>query len=82
MLMWIEICQIHGQDSSPGGGLQRFKKPPDYLWPEIWSSMSKAAQKKEKQERTIEKPKLDNSRRLRGIDFIDPENGEYRETNH
>ena len=35
---------------------------PDYLWPEIWSSMSKAAQKKEKQQWAIEKPKLENAR--------------------
>ena len=26
------------------------------------------------------KPKLDNGRRLRGIYFIDPEDGEHRET--
>ena len=37
---------------------------PDYVWPEIWPDMSKAAQKKEK----------------RGIYFIDPEAGEYKET--
>ena len=48
---------------------------PDYLWPEIRSGVSKAAQKKEKEEWAMEKPKLDNARRLRGIDFIDPEDG-------
>ena len=40
--------------------------------------MLEAAQKKEKQEWTIEKPKIDNARRLRGICFIDPED-EVRE---
>ena len=40
---------------------------PDYLWAEIWIGMSKAAQKKEKQEWAIEKPELDNARKLRGI---------------
>ena len=49
---------------------------PDYLWPEMWSSVSKAAQKKEKQEWAMEKPKLDKARRLRGMYFIDPEDGE------
>ena len=42
--------------------------------------MSKAAQKKEKHECAIEKRKLYNARRLRGIYFIDPEDGEYMET--
>ena len=40
---------------------------PDHLWPEIWSGMSKAAQRKEKQQRAIEKPKLDSARKLGGI---------------
>ena len=30
---------------------------PDYLWPEIWSGMSKAAQKMEEQEWAVEEPK-------------------------
>ena len=53
---------------------------PDYLWLETWSSMSKAAHKKEKQEWAIEKTKLENARRLRGIHFTDPEDGEYKES--
>ena len=44
---------------------------PDHLQPEIWSKMSKAAQRKEKQEWASEQPKLDNARRFRGIHFID-----------
>ena len=47
--------------------------------PEIWSGMSKAAKKKEKQEWASEKPKLDNARKLRGFYFIDPEDGVYKE---
>ena len=35
--------------------------------------MSAASKHKEKQEWAIEKPVLDNARRLRGIYFIDPE---------
>ena len=53
---------------------------PENLWREVWSKMGKAAQMKEKQERTNKKPKLDNARRLRGIYFVDPEDGEYKET--
>ena len=49
---------------------------PDHLWPEIWIDVSKAAQKKEKQEWAIVKSKLDNARKLRGIYFIDTEDGE------
>ena len=42
--------------------------------------MSESAKKKEKQEWASENPKFDNARRLRGIDFIDPEDGEHKET--
>ena len=51
---------------------------PENLWPEVWSKMGKAAQKKEKQEWANEKPKLDDARKLGGIYFIDPEDGEYK----
>ena len=52
---------------------------PGYLWPEIWSDMSNAAQKKEMQEWAVEQPKLDDARSLRGMYFIDPEEGELEE---
>ena len=42
--------------------------------------MSEAAQGNEKQKRAIQKPKLDNARRLRGIYFIDPADEEFKET--
>ena len=42
--------------------------------------MSKNAKLREKQKWAIEKPKLDDARRLRGIYFIDPEDKEYKET--
>ena len=38
----------------------------------VWKHMSCAAQSKAKQKWSIEKPKLDNVRRLRGIFFIEP----------
>ena len=47
---------------------------PDYVWPEVWTKIGKAAQNREKQEWSREKPKLDDARKLRGIYFIDPDN--------
>ena len=53
---------------------------PDCLWPEIRKDVSEAAQRKENKKWAIEKPKLDNARRLRGIYFIDPADVEFKET--
>ena len=50
------------------------------MWPEISIGVLKAAKKQKKQEWALEKPKLDNARKLRGIFFVDPEDGEYKET--
>ena len=50
---------------------------PDTLSPEIWKDMSEASKRKEKQKWAIEKPKLDNAGRLRGIYFIDPADEEF-----
>ena len=52
---------------------------PDYVGPEVWTKIGKAAQNREKQEWPKEKPKLDNARKLRGIYFIDPDDKEYSE---
>ena len=41
--------------------------------------MSKNVKLREKHKWAIEKPKLDNARRLRGIYFIDPEDMEFKE---
>ena len=41
--------------------------------------MSKNADLREKHQWAIEKQKLDNTRRLRGIYFIDPEDMEFKE---
>ena len=43
---------------------------PDHLWPEFWSGMSTAPQPKEKQQRAIDKPKLDNARKKRRHLFL------------
>ena len=50
----------------------------DTLSPEIWKDVSDASKRKEKQKWSIEKPKLDNVRRLRGISFIDPDCKEFK----
>ena len=42
--------------------------------------MSEAAQRKEKQQGAIEKAKLDDARKLRGISSIDPDDGAFKET--
>ena len=47
--------------------------------PELWRGMSKNAELREKHKWAIEKPKLDNARRLRGIYYIDPEDIELKE---
>ena len=43
---------------------------PDHLWPELWRGLARNAKLREKHKWAIEKPKLDNVRRLRGIYFI------------
>ena len=53
---------------------------PDHLWPELWTKLGRNAKLREKQKWSIEKPKLDFARRLRGIYFIDPEDKEFKET--
>ena len=53
---------------------------PDHLWPELWRGLARIDKLREKQKWAIEKPKLDNARRIRGIYFIDPEDKEFKET--
>ena len=42
--------------------------------------LSKAAQRREKQHCAVEKWKLGNARKLRGINFIDPDDEDFKET--
>ena len=51
---------------------------PEFIGPEEWSNMSKNSQQKEKQHWAKEKPKH-NTRSLRGICHIDPEDLELKE---
>ena len=52
---------------------------PDHLWPELWTKLGRNAKLKEKHKWAIEKPKLDNARRLRGFYSIDPEDMKFNE---
>ena len=51
----------------------------DHVWPEAWSKIGKAAQRREKQEWVIEKPKLENARNLRAIWSLDHNDEEYKD---
>ena len=53
---------------------------PDDAWPDVWKFMSDGAKKKAKQRWAIEKPKLENARKLRGIFFIEPNDEEFKLT--
>ena len=59
-----------------GGGLTKGQATSR---PERWRGMSKNAKLREKHKWAIEKPKLDNARRLRGIYLIDTEDIEFKE---
>ena len=52
---------------------------PDHVWPDAWTRIGEAAQRREKQEWTIEKPKLEHARKLRGIYSIGPSDEEYKD---
>ena len=51
---------------------------PDTLWPEMWKHMSDASKRKEKQRWAIEKPKLENARRLCGMYYFEPHDEEFK----
>ena len=78
-LHWKEIFL-----SCPCGPVRDWQKykattRPDNVWPEEWTQIGKAAQKRAKQEWANQKPKLDNARRMRGFYFVDLEDEEYKE---
>ena len=51
---------------------------PDNVWPDMWKHVSDASDRKAKQKWAIEKPKLDNARKLRGIFFIESEDEDFK----
>ena len=86
---WTGFNQFTLLEEKPPDGYMRSKERltkrqvtsrPDHLWRELWTKLKRNAKLREKQKWSIEKPKLDNARRLRGIYFIDPENKEFKET--
>ncbi len=50
----------------------------DNVWPDMWKHMSDASKRKAKQQWAIEKPKLDNARKLRGMFFIETEDEHFK----
>ena len=86
---WTGFTQFTLLDEKPPDGYmwsgrrltkrQVTSRPPDHLWPELWTKLGRNAKLRERQKLSIEKPKLDNARRLRGIYFIDPEDKEFKE---
>ena len=53
----------------------------DHLWPEmVVRHVKSSSTKGKRQQWPIEKPTLDNARKLRGIYFIDPDDGELKVT--
>ena len=53
---------------------------PDHLWPELWTKLGRNAKLRDRQKWSNEKQKLDNVRRLWGIDFIEAQDKKFNET--
>ena len=69
------LTENHG----PGGDLRGNKQPQDpTMYGQICEHMSDASKRNAEQKWAIEKPKLDNARRLRGIFFIEPEDEDFK----
>ena len=81
---WITLLDERPPDEYTWSGRRLTKRRAtsmsDHLCPEMWTNMSDAAQQWEKQKWVIEKPKLDNVWKLRGLYFVDPEDTEFKET--
>ena len=69
-------------NSGPGNGLQQSKQPqePNISGQKFRTECQRQLNEKKKQQRAIEKPKLDNARKLRGVCFIDLDEKEFKET--
>ena len=72
-------CILLNEKPPWGGDLQGNKQRlVQTMYGQICGSMSDAAKKKAKQKWAIEKPKLDNARNLRGRNFIEPDDEEFK----
>ena len=69
---WTGFTQFTlSEEKTPDGHMcsgerltKRLTSRPDHLWPKIWKTMGRNAELKEKHKWSIEKPKLDNAKRL------------------
>ena len=52
---------------------------PDHVWPEVWTKIGKAAQNREKQERSKEEATTRQCSKTERIYIIDPDDEEYKE---
>ena len=86
---WIGFTQLILLEEKPPDGYmwsgerltrKHLTSRPDYLWPELWEKLRRNAELREKHKWAIEKPKLDNTRRLRGIYFIENEDKSSRKS--
>ena len=86
---WTGFTQLTRLEEKPpdgymwsGGRLTRkqLTSRPDRLWPELWTKLGRNAKLMEKQKWSMEKPQLDNARRLRGIYCNDHKDKELKET--
>ena len=84
---WTGFTRFISLDERPPEGFswsgeRLTRKPttsrPDQVCPDMWKHMSDAAKSKAKQEWAIEKPKLDNARRLHSIFFIETEDEYFK----
>ena len=82
------IHEVHSVERKPPEGYvwsrrdwQKFKEPPDLTMCGLKYGLKLEKPLTRERTRMVnEKPKLDNARRLKGICFIDPEGGEFKET--
>ena len=86
---WIGFTQLILLEEKPPDGFmwsgerltrKHLTSRPDYLWPELWEKLRRNAELRKKLKWAIEKPKLDNTRRLRGIYFIENEDKSSRKS--
>ena len=87
--IWTVFTRFTSLSKKPPGGYtwsgegrltrKQTTSRPDKHGQKCGKHMSDASKRKEKQKWAIEKPKLDNARRLRGIYFIDPKDMDFKD---
>ena len=86
--LWMGFTRMTPLNETPPKGYMRSGERltniqttsrPYHMWPDAWTRIGKAAQRREKQEWAVEKSKLEHSRKLRGISSIHPSDEEYKD---